>query len=97
MQKQFEEYALISAQIKELTDKKSAVAAEILADMRERGVSKEEHGVGAFTISKLKKWTYPAYVSEAEESFKSLKAKSESTGDATYEEQDSLRFTSVKL
>lgn len=108
MANKFEEYALIEAQIAELESKKETMRSEILADMTERGVLTEKHGLGQFTIAKLKKWTYPAKVLKIEkekkaeiasltDEIKAAKAKAESTGEATYEESDSLRFTSVKI
>jgi len=108
MANKFEEYALIEAQIAELESKKETMRTEILADMSERGVLTEKHGLGQFTIAKLKKWTYPVKVQKLEkekkaeiasltDEIKSAKAKAESTGEATYEESDSLRFTSVKI
>lgn len=108
MANKYEEYALIEAQIEELESKKETMRTEILADMSERGVLTEKHGLGQFTIAKLKKWTYPAKVLKIEkekkaeiasltDEIKSAKAKAESTGEATYEESDSLRFTSVKI
>jgi hypothetical protein len=108
MSNKFEEYALLEAQIAELESKKETMRSEILADMRERGVESEKHSLGQFTIAKLKKWSYPKKVVELEkekkaeiasltDEIKAAKAKAESTGEATYEESDSLRFTSVKL
>lgn len=108
MANKFEEYALIEAQIAELESKMETMRSEILADMTERGVLTEKHGLGQFTIAKLKKWTYPAKVLKIEkekkaeiasltDEIKAAKAKAESTGEATYEESDSLRFTSVKI
>jgi len=108
MANKFEEYALIEAQIAELESKKEVMRTEILEDMTSRGVLTEKHGLGQFTIAKLKKWSYPKKVVELEkekkqeiaaltDEIKSAKAKAESTGEATYEESDSLRFTSVKI
>lgn len=97
MKEKYEEYAVLSAQIKELTDKKSAMANEILSDMQKRGVLTEEHGVGKFTVSKLKKWSFPKSILEKEEEVEVLKEKAKSTGEAKYEESDSLRFTGIKI
>lgn len=108
MQNKFEAYALLDAQIAELEAKKDAMRNEILADMAQRGVESEKHSLGQFTIAKLKKWSYPAKVLKLEkekkqeianltDEIKTAKAKAESTGEATYEESNSLRFTSVKI
>jgi len=100
----YEEYAIIDSQIEVLEAKKADIRVKIVKDMTTRGVLTEKHSLGAFTITKLKSWTYPEYVEEkkkevkaVEDEFKALKKKSEDVGDATYEESDSLRFTSVKL
>ena len=97
MNDKYEKYALLDSQIKLLTEQKDAVKVEILEDMQKRGAESEKHSLGKFTVTKLKKWIYPGVVKEKEEEVKALKAKFESTGEATYEESDSLRFTSVKL
>ncbi len=56
-----------------------------------------ETQVGKFTVTRLKTWTYPEKVIELGDKFKAAKAKSESTGDATYIEKESLRFTQIKF
>jgi hypothetical protein len=93
----YEAYALLDAQIKELTIKKEALRDEMIKDMFERGVDKEETPYGKFSVSPLKSWTYPETVLAIGESFKAAKAKAESTGEATYTTKPSLRFTEVKL
>lgn len=93
----FEEYALLDAQEKQIKEKKEVLRAEILSEMVSEGSQKVETALGSFSVSKLKKWTYPESVTELGEKFKAAKAKAESTGDATYTEEESLRFTSAKI
>jgi len=93
----FEEYAVLDAQIKALSDQKDALRVDILNELIDQGVDKVDTQVGRFTISKLKSWTYPEKVLALSEKFKVEKAKAESTGDATYVENESLRFTPIKL
>lgn len=93
----FEEYAVIDAEISALEAKKDELRPQILKQMTDQKAEKIETGVGKFSITKLKKWTYPEPVVELGEEFKAAKAKAESTGEATYVESDSLRFTAVKL
>jgi len=93
----YQEYAVIDSQIKQLTEKKEVLKLLILGDMYNQKLEKKDSEFGKFTIAKIKKWTYPDKVLELEEKFKTAKAKAESNGDATYEEQDSLRFTGIKL
>jgi len=97
MQNIYEEYALLDAQKKEITVKQDQLKAVILEGMNNEGETKKETGMGNFSISRLKKWTYPEAISLMEIDFKAAKAKTESTGEATFVEKDSLRFTGVKL
>jgi len=96
-QNTYEEYAIIDAKIAELEAQKAPLRVKILEEMVDRGEKKVETPFGSFSVSPRKTWTYTEKVSEAEEKFKALKAKEESTGDATFTETPSLRFTQVKL
>lgn len=93
----YEEYALVDKQIKELEEKKEQLRPHLLAMMVEKGQTKIETAVGSFSVTKLKKWTYPPRIKEMEDEFKAEKAKTQSTGEATYVEEDSLRFNIIKL
>lgn len=93
----YEEYAQVCLKIKELTAQKEAMSDTLIADMLDRNVKKEEHPFGSFTIAHLKKWTYPAEIVDMADELKAKKAKAESTGDATFVEEPSLRFTGINL
>lgn len=93
----YDEYASIEAKIKELDAQKDQLRGLILKQMTENGQDAIETAVGKFSITRLKTWTYPEKVLAIGEKFKAEKAKAESTGDATYVEKESLRFTGVKL
>lgn len=93
----YEQYAILDAEIKALESKKDELKSQIIKDLVNQGVEKIETTIGKFTVSKLKKWTYPQYVTEANEQYKALKAKAESTGEASYVEDESLRYTPIKL
>jgi len=95
--KYYDEYAVLDAHIKELENKKDELRGLILKDMSESGEESIETAVGKFSVTKLKTWTYTEKVIELNEKWKALKAKEESTGDATYVEKESLRFTQIKL
>lgn len=97
MQNIFEEYAVLESEIAALELKKEQLRPFILKKMIDEKVDKLDIGTGKFSITKLKKWTYPESVMELGEEFKAAKAKAESTGDATYTESESLRFSAVKL
>lgn len=93
----YEEYASIDQKIKVLTEQKEQLRGVIVAEMLEKGEEKIETAVGSFSIARRKTWTYPEKVLEIGEKFKAAKAKSESTGEATYTEEESLRFNQIKL
>jgi hypothetical protein len=95
--KVYSEYALIETKIKELTNQKDSLRVKILEDMVDKGEEKIETDVGSFTVTMLKTWTYTPKDKELEEAYKARKAKEESTGDASYVEKPSLRFTGIKL
>ena len=97
MKSLYEEYAVLDSKIKDLTIAKDTLKSMILEDMASRKEDKAETAVGSFTIAKLKTWTYTKKVAELEEEYKARKAQEESTGDATFVEKPSLRFTQLKL
>jgi hypothetical protein len=81
----------------ELEEKEEELRKKILEEMVEKGEDKVETSIGSFKKATLKKWTYTDKVAELEEDFKARKALEQSTGDATFVEQPSLRFTPIKL
>ncbi len=91
------EYAKLEAQEKEIKLKKEQLRPHILQMMLDDGEEKIDIGVGKFSVFPVKKWTYPDAVIEQGELFKAAKAKAESTGAATFEEEPSLRYTAAKL
>jgi len=93
----YEEYAVLESKIAALEAQKDNLRPVILQKMIDEGVTKVDTTVGKFSVTKRKTWTYPEEVLEIGEEFKAAKAKAESTGEATYEETDSFRFTSAKL
>lgn len=93
----FEEYAVLESEIAALELKKEQLRPHILKNMVDQGIEKLDTGVGKFSITKLKKWSYPEAVIELGEEFKAAKAKAESTKEATFTETESLRFTAMKL
>jgi hypothetical protein len=93
----FAEYANVKAQIKALEQKEEQLRPFIIEQMVDENVEKIETDAGSFSVTMLKKWTYPEAVMELGEEFKAAKAKAVSTKEATYEEEPSLRFTAAKL
>lgn len=93
----YEEYAILQSEIDALEAKKEQLRPHILKMMVEKGEKKVETSVGSFSVSKRKTWRYPEWVNAIGEQFDEAKAKAQSTGEAEFEESDSLRFTSAKL
>lgn len=93
----YAEYADVEAQIAALELKKEQLRPHIVQMMLADGKEKLDIGVGKFSLSVRRKWTYPESVTKKEEEFKAAKATAESTGEATFEEFDQLRYTSTKL
>lgn len=93
----YEEYAMLEAEIAAMESKKEQLRPHIMKMMIDQGIEKMETSVGKFSVSKRKVWSYPESVTEIAEAHKAAKAKAESTGEATYEEVDQLRFTMAKL
>lgn len=97
MEDQFELYAVLTAQIKELTERKAALNEIIIKNLSEHEEESVETSVGKFTIAKLKTWSYSDKVAKLEEEYKAQKASEESTGEAIFVEKPSLRFSPIKL
>lgn len=93
----YEEYAILDAQIKSIEQKKDELRGLILKDMVDSSQEKIDTSVGSFSITRMKKWSYPDKVLAIGEKFKAEKAKAESTGEATFTESETLRFNSLKL
>lgn len=96
-EKILEEYAILDSQIKMLTSQKDSLKEKIIEELLQTEDKTASTAIGKFTIASLKTWTYTDKVSELEEQFKAQKATEQSTGDATFEEKPSLRFTAIKL
>lgn len=93
----YSEYATLEAEIAALELKKEQLRPHILKMMLEAGEDKKDIGVGKFSVSPRKVWTYPQSVLDINEEFKAAKAKAESTGEATFDEVPQLKYTATKL
>jgi len=92
----YQTYADIDLQIKELTKMKDSIRDEILKGMLTDGNDKLQNEVGSFTVSKLKKWTYPEDVISLSTKLEIAKEVAKNELTATYTEEPSLRFTPSK-
>lgn len=96
-EKDYEKFAILNAKIKALTEEKDKIRDLIIKELYESGMTNAITSVGKFSLFNLKTWKYTEAVEEKAEELKALKASEESTGDATFEEKPSLRFTQSKL
>lgn len=97
MRSNYEQYAILDAQVKELTKQRDALKPGIIEEIIESGDDKAETSVGKFKLVPLKTWTYTDKVTELKEALEARKAQEEEDEIATYEEKPSLRFTPIKL
>ena len=93
----YEKYAVIDAQIRVLSNQKDELRVKLLEELLSRDEKSVVTAVGKFTVAQTKVWTYSDKIAELDEEFKAHKAKEQSTGEATFEENSSLRFTPIKL
>lgn len=97
MDKTYEQFAILDAQVKEMTKQRDALKIAIIEDIVSRGEDKAETGVGKFKIVPLKTWTYSEQVDELKEALDARKATEEENDIATFTEKPSVRFTPIKL
>jgi hypothetical protein len=81
----YQEYAMLSAQIKELDAKRKQLSINILSDMENQGMEKYGTKFGTFSIRYRKKYKYSDDVKKAEDHYKMLKNREEKMGTATFE------------
>jgi len=95
--KLYEDYAVLDSQVKLLQGQRDELKAEILQNFVASGEKTAKTAVGSFSVTQLKTWTYTPVVAELNDRFKARKATEESTGEASFVEKPSLRFTQIKL
>lgn len=93
----YEKYAILQARIDELEAQKGSMRVLMLKDMLDRQVTKETTLLGTFSVTTTKKWKYPESVTKLEDEFKLVKAKSQTTGEATYDELQGIKFNPIKI
>jgi len=102
MKELLQEYAALKTEEKRIADAIKIIQPQIIALVDETIRSKgEKEGTiateyGNFTLSQLRKYSYPLYVTDAEAKLDQLKTDSEAKGDGTYAEKPSVKFTQLK-
>jgi hypothetical protein len=91
------EYAQLESLLSELEAKKEKLCPYIIEMMTANQEEKIDIGVGKFSLTPRKVWTYTDEVAELADTLKAKKAKEESMGEATFEEVPSLRYTAAKI
>lgn len=93
----FAEYADIKNQIKDLTAKAKVIEEEVVSEMDNEEIDTVKSEIGTFYFTYRKKYFYPKYVVEAENTYKELKKKSEDLGEAEFETTKSLTFRGASI
>lgn len=93
----YSEYATLDAQIAALEMKKEQLRPHIIKMMLDEGAKGIDIGIGKFSVGVRKVWKYTEKIAELSDKLKAAKAKEESTGEATFDEVDQLRYTAAKL
>ena len=92
-----EEYAELTAQIKELEDKKTALNLKIVEEMNNEGVSNRETDFGELLLAWRKTWRYSTDTEMLEVELKEAKKREENNKTAVIEKQSQyLRFLPLK-
>jgi hypothetical protein len=94
----YEQYALLKSKMTELENKEAELRTQILEDMIEKNVKEPvKIGMGSFTKSMRKIWTYTDKVKNLEEDWKAEKIKEQNNDIATFVEKPSFTFTPAKI
>jgi len=94
---QFIEYAKLKVEASAIKERLDALAPILLDQMLAVAEdAKVETTFGTYNIAKVKDWTYPDYVTLAEQEFKAVELRARQTGDATWTEKPSLRFRTAR-
>lgn len=81
----FEQYAELKNKISQIELSLKALQPDILAMIEEAGQDVKVTGVGTFSRSERKTWTYSQFVQDSEKSLKERKKEEEKSGEATFE------------
>lgn len=90
-------YIQLENEKKLIEEKIKVLREEILSEMVNSGQQKINTGVATFSIRKLKRYTYPEYITEMKDQFEAEKVKAVENGEAEVEEVDSLFVKKVTL
>lgn len=92
----FEKYAQLKEQEKEIAEEIKELKPLLVEDMLEAKADKVESDYGTFSIVKRKHWTYSSDTQALDLKLKEIKKTEEADGTATYTEKENLMFTNKK-
>lgn len=93
----FEEYAQLMIQKNEIESKIDELKPQVLESLKNEEDEKVTNTYGRLSIMRRKSWTYPEFVKQQEELYKTAKAKSESEGTATFTTSETVMFKQIEL
>lgn len=93
----FNRAAELKLQIASLEAELDLLLPDILTEMTEKEADEVKLSSGSFVRYMRRKWEYPESVKVAEDNLKRVKAGTEATGEAKYEEIPTLKFVTKKV
>lgn len=90
-------YHELTLQIEALEEQKSALSMEIQSALKTDGLEKLQCPFGTFSLVKTAKYTFTDAVKALEDQAKALKEEEKTSGKATVEEKETLRFQAKKV
>lgn len=91
-----ERYAHIKIQIKELEEEADTLNARALEVITNEDIEELTTDLGKFSKMSRRKWTYTEETQQKEKNLKTTKTREEQNGEAKYQENFFLKFTSAK-
>ena len=89
----YKKYADIRRDIEILTEVEESLRGTILADLKAKGLEKEQLDDSTFAIVKRSSWEYTDRITKLEEKVKIAKVREQEKGEATETISESLRYT----
>ena len=93
----FEKYSNLDFEIKQLEEQKTMLRSEILDELKQNDVVKQETKYGVFTTASRKSYEYTETVKKLEEKVKLQKVKEEQKGSAKLKLTEYLVFNAPKV
>ncbi len=92
----YKRYADLRRELEIIQEIEESLRATILADLKTRGVEKEQRDASTFAVVKRSSWEYTERVDKLEDKVKIAKVREQERGEATETISESLRYTTKK-